>query len=374
MKKVILLDHEPWTKRRKQLFYELFEKAGIKLEVWDLSQWLYPGFVNPDLLLNEPYLRKIYSEREFVNLLKKEDSKKTIFVEEVARIYQNKSIFFNLSKLGFDTVKIELYGNTTIKESAKSKLKKFFDENIAHRISLRIKDIGFRIFSRINKIKKPIAVLSSNAFQYRTHCFNHPDYEMYRFEAGERIINGDYIVFCDIFFPLHSDIKFFHKIKKGFDAQHYWRIMRSYFDYLEKRYRMPVVIAAHPKASYNGDEFGGRKIIKYRTYDLVKYSRYVTMHICNTISYTTLMDKPIAYIGTNDYVAMTYIKDRIQSLVKKSLGLRFFNVEDPEYQAEFEFSKIQPDLRRDYIYSYLTSKETENKPNHETLKEILELL
>ena len=52
--------------------------------------------------------------------------------------------------------------------------------------------------------------------------------------------------------------------------------MRRYFDYLEEKYGMPVVIAAHPKSDYSGGEFGNRSIIKYKTDDLVFNARMVT--------------------------------------------------------------------------------------------------
>lgn len=372
MKKFILIDHEPWTLRRKQLFYDLFEKAGIPLFVWDLSQWLYPGLSNPDELTDTDYLTKVYSHAQFVDLLEKEASQDTVIVEEVFRHkWNNRHVFKELSKRNFTTIKIELYGNTILKNRTLNKILSIPISSYPKKIKSKIESSALTIYNKINKIKSPDLTFSSNSVLPLTYHINHPDYEDFKFKEHKQLIDGKYIIFCDIFFPYHSDLKFFHGMKRLPDGEKYHAIMTEYFDFLEHKYKMPVVIAAHPKADYKGHEFGDRKIIKYHTSDLVYYAEAVTMHLCNTTSYVLLADKPVAYIATNDYLSFSDTKRMIDLLATKTLHLPIYNIEDSTFKTTFKFNNVEKEYREDYIYSYLTSKNTEKSPNHEIISEIL---
>lgn len=371
MKKAILIDHEPWTIRRKQLFYDLFDKAGVPLAVWDLSQWLYPGMTTSDVLPDEPYLTKIKDKDQFFKLLRECDPKDTVIVEEIFRNWDHREIFKEIYLLHLKTIKIELYGNTNLEESLKDKFRRLFSKNFTSMVKVKLNLIRLSIYSKYNGIGRPFALFSSNAKSWRTNCLNHPDYELYKFSNGSEIVKGDYIVFSDVFFPLHPDIKYFHGVKKEMDARHYQNIMTEYFDYLENKYKMPVIIAAHPKATYKGNEFGNRKIIKYKTCDLIRNCKFVTMHFCNSTSFAVLADKPIAYVFTNDYLCVPSHKRGLYLLVEKILGLKPYNLEK-NYKDEFKFSKIDNEKRDSYIYSYLTSKETEDKANYLSIREYFE--
>lgn len=370
MKKFILLDHEPWTIRRKQLFYDLFAKAGIKLHVWDLSQWLYPGLSNPDELENTEYLTKVTDENEFVKLLNKETPEKIIFVEEVFRSWANRRIFKHISDLGFDTIKIELYGNTELRQSLIHKIKFINLKNLPKILKWRICAIETKLYNKINKIKQPVRLFSSNGNRYRTDAINHPDYESYKFRNHENIIEGDYIVFCDNYFPFHSDLTHFYKFKRLPDGKKYQKTMTRYFDYLEERYKMPVVIAAHPKSDYEGCEFGSRRIIKYRTDDLVYHSKMVTLHVCNSISYSILGDKPVAFVATSDYLKLGHIRKTLDLLALETLGLTYSNLDEIDLN-KITFKKIDGNLRKNYINSYLTSPATSELTNCEILRDTL---
>ncbi len=373
MKKFILLDHEPWTIRRKQLFYDLFEKAKIKLYVWDLSQWLNPGLSNPDELKNIEYLTRVLTENQFVSLLENEDSKNVIFVEEVFRSWDNRRVFRHISDLGFDTIKIELYGNSVLKQRFMHRVKFLNINNLPKTICGKLAGIKIRAYNKIRGIKGPIRIFSSNGWLYRTDAINHPDYENYKFNSHENIIGGDYIVFCDIFFPFHSDLKHFYKIKRLPDGKKYQETMRRYFDYLEEKYGMPVVIAAHPKSDYSEGEFGNRSIIKYKTDDLVFNARMVTLHVCNSISYALLSNKPIAFVATEDYIKLGHVKKTLDLLAHETLGLSYYILGKVDLN-EVEFKKVNEDLRIKYINNYLTSTESSGIQNYKILrKELMEL-
>lgn len=370
MKEFILIDHEPWTKTRKERFYDMFKKAGVDLQVLDLSQWLYPGFENPDMLPDESYLTRIYSDSEFSEYLSKKDPSKTIIVEECFRNWHTKEVFKILSDLGFKTIKVELYGNTVLKESLKHKLKYM----TAARLLKAIKDKreGYRLnrFYKNNGIGAgPMEIISSNKLN-RTLPYNHPDYEKIRFWDKKEVVKKPYIVFSDEYFPYHTDIKYFLKDNGKYSGEKYQATMRRYFDYLEAKYKMPVVIAAHPKSDYKGGEFGNRRIIKYETDNLVNNASMATLHLCNTISYSVLKDVPVAFVATDDFFRIKDFERIMDNLSKNILGLDYYNLDHVDFD-KIEFHKVDKERREDYIYSYLTSKETENRRNIDTLWEYL---
>ena len=149
--------------------------------------------------------------------------------------------------------------------------------------------------------------------------------------------------------------------------------MRRYFDYLEEKYGMPVVIAAHPKSDYSGGEFGNRSIIKYKTDDLVFNARMVTLHVCNSISYALLSNKPIAFVATEDYIKLGHVKKTLDLLAHETLGLSYYILDKVDLN-EVEFKKVNEDLRIKYINNYLTSTESSGIQNYKILrKELMEL-
>lgn len=368
MKNFILIDHEPWTVRRKQLFYDLFEKANIPLKVWDLSQWLYPGFSNPDELSEESYLTRINSYEQYKKELNSIDPENAIIIEEVFRKWENRLVYREVSKRNIKTIKIELYGNTALKESFLNKIKYIKAKDLWRIGKNKIKNVLLKSYNSFYRIKGPSEIYSSLALN-RTKPFNHPDYEDYKFKIHKNLMGCDYIVFCDIYFPYHPDLKFFYGLKKLPSGRKYQQQMCRYFDTLETKYNMPVVIAAHPKSNYKEGTFGGRKIIKYHTDDLVYNASMVTMHICNSVSFSILGDKPIAFISTDDYYRVPNFERHFKNLAEIILGLKIYNIDHCKL-TDIKFTKIDSIIRKEYIYNYLTTKETENKQNYAIIRDL----
>ncbi|MBD5216023.1 MAG: hypothetical protein HDS78_05850 [Bacteroidales bacterium] len=370
MKEFLLIDHEPWSVRRKELFYNLFKAAGVKLQVLDLSSWLYPELTISDEIKDAPYLTKINSEKELYDFLSSKNPYNTIIVLEVIKNWKNRKIFKIISDLNFKSIKIELFGNTSITQSLKEKLTQLKFSSIYSIIKRKIESIHLNLYDKLHHIKSYSEVLSSNAISYRTTPFNHPDYERFKFVETKQIISVDYIVFCDIFFPSHPDFKYFYKVKKLPDSSKYQSIMKDFFDYLESKYKIPVVIAAHPKSDYRGNEFGDRQIIKYQTDNLIANAKMVTLHKCNSISYALLHDKPIAFIGTDDYLNLDFVRRTFPNIANKTLGLQIYNLNKTDF-SDITFEKVSEPLRLTYIFNYLTSDKTQNIPNAETLRQLI---
>ena len=208
-------------------------------------------------------------------------------------------------------------------------------------------------------------IFSSSELSNRTHKINHPDFDLYNKLQVVDLLAYRYAVFCDNYFPDHPDFKSIDKVEKLPDANEYRSSLNRFFTYIEQLYQLKVVIAAHPKSEYKGDEFEGRAIIKYKTNELIKHSEMVFIHSSNSISFAVLADKPIVFITNESYSSMKQNQIRIAALASL-LGLSYYNIDRVDYSNIYCY-KLTSQIRKDYIYTYLTSEQTEHMCNEEIL-------
>lgn len=368
MRNIVLIDHEPYSTRRRDLFMvEDFIKLGYKYDVWCLAEYLYKGKYKVTDEINTGYLTNIHSLNELKSLIRSIDVKDTIFIVECAKIWSNRKIYKLLSDYDCYTIKMDFYANADIKRPIAVKLKQFFSSKWKEKIKRKIEHFCFMQYEKIFNIKNFKLIFSSSAIVQRTDKINHPDYEKIHFGENKPIIEYDYIVFCDVFFPFHPDLINSYHHKNSSTGKSYQQTLTKFFDYLEQKYKMPVIIAAHPKATYKGQEFGNRKIIRNQTVNLVQNCKMAVLHHSNSISYSILTNKPVAFISTKEFKNYTYL-NQFLSLLASSLGLPVYNLDNIQFE-QIQFLPINKDIRLKYIYTYLTSQETENKMNKDIILE-----
>lgn len=369
MKKLILIDHEPFTIRRCQVFgLDDLIKAGVDVEVWCASRYLYKGLKMADTI-SVPYLKEIKSLEDLHTLMDTVVIQKTVFILECFDNWTSRKLFKAISDYGCYTIRYDLYANSQLKKGEMYKWRRLFSSALPSIVKHRFAQLLNSLYKKAHHIGSYDRVLSSSALVFRTDCINHPDYEMFRWGKNERVVEGRYIVFVDQFFPYHPDLKYVCGVKHLPDGRAYQKTMCSFFDYLEKKYNIPVVVAAHPKSEYRGDEFGGRKIIKYRTSDLILFSEMVINHFSNSVSYQTLTDKPVVFVTTNGQERMPRFADGVR-LVAGVLGKKRYNLDKVAYE-DIPFTPIEKKYRDYYKYTFLTSTETENRRNREIIINLL---
>lgn len=372
MKDIIFIDHELFTKRRKSIFMiDQLQSSGYNVEIWDISNIVYPERLYPDEL-NEKYVRKIISISELESIIQSIDVNKKVFIVECFYEWNNRHIYKILSDYNCFIIKLDLYANTRLKESLFDKLIRIKSERISDFFIKRFRVLLFYLYKKIYHIKGFNRIISSSNIVFRTDKINHPDYESYINELNNQpLINGSYIVFCDIYFPNHPEL--LPLFKKPPKQSEYLYALNNFFSFLERKYNMPVVIAAHPKSDYTGNEFEGRRIIKYNTSNLVLNSQMVLQHFSNSISFCVLADKPVLFFITNE---MLELKQSVKymHLLAKTLGKKVINIDKLTSDSNIAISKLSESNRNDYIYSYLTSKETENRNNFDILNSLLRKL
>lgn len=354
LKKIIVICHEPLTVQIKSNFYlDDYVVAGFNVEYWDISQVVYPGIILVDQL-KELYMRKIDSLDSLKKTLDSEDTKNIVFIVEVNYAWNNRYIFKLLSDKQCYIVRIDMYGNTVLKVPLRYKLAELSVFRLPAIIKRQIQQKRFDLFAKRNGMKGYNKIFSSSLQVINRVPINHPDYESYKRTLTVESENK-YIVFLDVFFPLHPDLIYMYGFK-SISAFGYQRSLVSFFDKMEKRFNLPVVIAAHPKSNYAGTEFGNRKIVKGDTSLLVRKAAMVFLHSSNSVSSVILNNKPFELITNNEYNKIRLLKNTLNKLAFV-LGKHIYNIDEIDVN-NMEVKKIDSLKRDEYIHSYLASKET----------------
>ncbi len=113
------------------------------------------------------------------------------------------------------------------------------------------------------------------------------------------VVEGKYILFMDAGLAHLPNVV---GKPNSIDQKDYLNCLNSIFDELEKRYDMPVIVAAHPKSGYQDSDFDGRQIILYKTPALLKYSEFVIAHYSTSLIDLVLQKKPVIFLNCEEYM------------------------------------------------------------------------
>lgn len=314
--KIIIIDHEPLSStRKKNFFIDKFIQDGFDIEFWCVQQILDYSknavYSDKDY---EHYKRNFTSKNDFKSFLNNVDATNTIFFVELWFRVESLFIFKLLFKYKFRWMIIAYYINPVdnfLEIIHKNQIFKRNSFNLKFIRKVNIHTIKSKLFNiRYKKIKakfyKPNVLFytGNNPVDIpadKRVSINYFDVENYHLALIEEpIINQPYIVFTDIYLTNHPDLQILGGINY-IDEKKYHHKMSKFFDYIEEKFMMPVVIAEHPKANYI-NEFGERKYYKNSTANLVINSKMVISHTSLSVSYSLLSKKPTIQIYTNEFL------------------------------------------------------------------------
>lgn len=160
------------------------------------------------------------------------------------------------------------------------------------------------------------------------------------------------IVFLDEYEPFHPD--FDRQNIKKISPQKYFRDLNYFFTFLEKKYGVPVIVAAHPAADLSAYPryFEGREVIKGKTASLVRDSFGVVAHTSTALQFAFLYKKMFCTFATEEMLFGS--RGAIFSSYKK-YGFRFFNISAPEDLKMAEFT-WDDSLAKNYINDFVISE------------------
>jgi hypothetical protein len=363
MQCIIFIQHEPLTPNieRRYCISDML-LAGFDVMYWDISQILYPGLKCADELTRN-YCVKLLSYEDLKYQCTKV-GKGDIIIPEFFFGAENKKVWKIVCSTNALLIKLERYGNTNLamSESVVSKLLRHLSIKSVIRF---IKHRKFLSYAHKNNIRQYDKLFTSQNVKCDLRI-NHPDYDDYLLHKDEiPLLDYKYICFIDVGFGIHPDELFYDKICN--DNVLWQSKLNNFFDYIEKKYGMPVVIAVHPKINYPSTAFGGREKVKYKTLNLVLNSELVLQDMSNSISFSIIANKKIGLIVTNEFfdVYSSYLK-----MLSGAVQVQLFNIDKDEWDS-FSPVAFDDNIRKEYIHNYLCNDVSGKKTTAEMVVEYL---
>lgn len=367
-KKVIYISWVKLTdKYAKDYFIEHLIEKGVEVEFWDIVELTREQHTEIGELETN-YLRVLKSYGEFEELLAQKVNANAIFVMLINLHWSVRSIYQILSTHKCKTVFFS-WGympltNTSVWQRAASKLikmpiqflKMLRDEALLHCFKklglIRPFDTVFTAGSRCNEADQ----FSENKVQV-----NYVDYDHYLLanKKTRRFYEKKYAVFLDTNLPFHSDLVLNNT--RRVNPIKYYESLNGFFDLVEARYNVEIIIAAHPKTDPATKAFGNRKLFRLGTAEIVKDAEFVITHHSTSLSYAVLNRKPCIFIYTSEMVNL-YRNNLVRATISfaEFLDASSYNIDDLDRIGNLQIKPVNQACYNKFKYDFITSVASEN--------------
>jgi len=154
------------------------------------------------------------------------------------------------------------------------------------------------------------------------------------------------------------------------DKEKYKLIINKFLDKVELETKIPILIAAYPKATEDENIYNGRSFV-YDTEQLVKYSSGVISHHTGGVNFAVLHNKPICMIGLRVFPKYCEFSLLNQSFAKE-LGVPLYYI-DEENQSFIGHGMFLYNHNKynKYKYNFLISRNNSKQTVFENLADEL---
>jgi len=347
-------------------------ERSVAVEYWDIVALVREQHAERDAQ-NPDWLRRLRSFAEVESLLRRPDYRRALYVMLLTYGGKATRIFRLLSK--YDCRMVSFASGMLPSDPAFTWRKIIAWLATPDRLLREI--IGRFRASALRKLNlvRPFAVtfaagnvaLRTPHHSLRVVPINFFDYDRYvklQASATPRILRDRYAVFLDINLPYHSDLTLTGY--RHIDAAEYFRSMGRFFGLLEQAHGLRIVIAAHPRASYDPGVFGGRRLLRLHTAELVRDAEFVLSHTSTAMSYAVLFAKPIIFIYTRG-MAEAYEHWFVRQIrcFADYLGAPNYNVDEIDDPGQVCVRPLSSSDYQRYKYDFLTSHASERTPTEE---------
>jgi len=152
------------------------------------------------------------------------------------------------------------------------------------------------------KLNKKTKIIWAHALDYDLYLDSQKD-------APDDLIEHPYAVYLDEGHPIHSDDNLPKNSNNAYLNEYYMELNKT-LDHLEKKLKIPIVIAEHPLAARNDNaqRFKGRKVFKNKSIDLVSQSKFVLVHDNTLLNFAVIFEKPIIFVKFENMIGTLYNK------------------------------------------------------------------
>ena len=320
--KIIFLNGTPLAKVwADKVNLEWYLKNGFDLEFWNLDRIYYSlyqiqnYFSDNKFLSYEPPNQKIFYNKTDVKKELYKTDKNTIFcfldfanhddfwLRRLLRII-DANYYVGPRVVGFHGEKYLIDSNLKyVTYLMKRFFDSFSDENFFKRYNVisRLKNFLYRY---TNYYQKPIFVASSGVAGRQmwmkktlaSDFLSIPSVEI-DWTEKERIIKYEYGLFVDDTIFSSPDYRMNHGDKnfRSHDIQKYIFNLQSFFDLIEKKMNLKIIIAASGKYIYDNNPYN-REIIYQRTAELIQHANVIIGHNSSALNQAIVNKKPTLMI------------------------------------------------------------------------------
>ena len=379
MQKVIYISYLPLTKKRYYDFYlDFLSENGKDIEYWDLGNLYFP---NLNLQLKDTvdlsYVKRFHSLKNMDIALRQQDINNTLFIVMITyegrvislfrllTIHKCKLAFFARGMYPIPPNNITNKLKRILKKIEVIKIIKYFQNYFQNIIAYSYKQFGLVktydiVFQAGSQGSMTIGVGQNfDIKKSRIVNINYFDFDKYlQHKTGKPIVDGPYCVFLDEYLPFHPDDLMLNN--KSIPAEPYYMELNKFFDMIERKMHLKVVIAAHPKASGYEKEnpFCGREIFFDKSCELVRDTRFAMSHHSTSISFPILFNKPLLFLTSKNQKEITpgfYNHTKFLSLTLNSPLIYFDSCKYKDI-----ILTVDENIYNNYKYCYLTSEESEH--------------
>lgn len=313
--KIIYIRYNALTQKVYNDFYiKEVENIGLQVEYWDVSKIFFksiPDVEDSSHLVNTIKF-KSYKEVE-TRIISEAEIDKVLFISIMSFDQLIKNLYILLTKYNCT---LGVFGRNVLPFGANPSmslvdyLKKInikrvlnfinFKILIKHLKSGKIKKYDF-VFLAGNYGWRGIGRISKSDIKNSVQInINSDDYDACSLLLNNQSSTNNYILFLDEYLPLHPDTILLGI--KTINENDYYPEINKYFDFVEKKYNLPIVIAAHPKAVkyHKKNYFNGRKVLFNKTAELTKDALFVLAHDSTSVNYPIYFNKKIHFITSKN--------------------------------------------------------------------------
>lgn len=373
--KVVFVRYLPLTKAiYTDLYFEVLLQNGIEVTYLDLTTLFFPDKITPDEFGFNGII-KINSYEQLEKYLNGQENENVLYVSIMtfeARIFKLFRLFtrFNL-KLG-------VFSRGVFPDSAetknKIKLTRIFKSLYFQRVNVFIKNKITILAKKSGFIKPYDYVFKAGEYGYfglgigseidfgraKIIDINTVDYDQFLlFKNLQSVCTGEYIVFLDQYLPFHTDASFLNI--KTVKPEPYFKEVNSFFDRIEVKTGLKVIIAAHPKAECYKEinPYNDRALFFNQSNNLVKNATLVLTHASTAICFPICYHKKLVLL-VSDYLneVLPHFFEVAKS-IREACGATIISIDkgdDIQIKEDIDLEKYN-----DFRYKYLTSKKSENQ-------------
>lgn len=311
--KVIII-HENFFREHRDMGIDLFREKGLKVELWSLYYIKYRKKSNIPIPADGRKDKVVYLQSyiEIIYRILKEKRSNAVFffttithrngIEDFIRIV------IGMTRHKYCDLCHEMCPVGRIQLKGASKRKSIL-EKIKGKIKGKYLWYKGKIYQAVIKhLCPPMYIFISTHYAWRNillswelnkaiaiHNKNYDEYILAKRES-RKYNDEKYIVYIDDDLCNAEDFRKTGRIPIYAEEKLFYSNILRTFDLIEEYYNMKIVIAAHPKAEYKGDEFGKREIVYYRTRELVENAQLVLTHNTTAIDFVVLYKKPFIFL------------------------------------------------------------------------------